>query len=422
MINPKKYIYKFISWFLMFYAIIALVIGEFSQKQNIVCGVLILLYMVLALWRIRKHYNLWFMTFMMFFFNYSIIMNDYLPGGNEIVLPHYGDVYFYGIGVHLMLLFVSVFFERLIPKINKTQSINLRKSAKNNYILVIGAILVMILIIVFGISRETGGGYTVHVTALYEYIYLVAFMGLYYSNHNIKAEMVIVGLIFVAILQDLMYGGRITSLQLIVLLIIYYEEWLSKKIVILGCMAGMLLFNIIGIYRSSYSWSSINISSIITSTMENRFALDTAYYAWYASITNIVTTFMCSMQERLSNLWGFVLSVLGIDLEGYILLPTLSNLKGNSNYGGSIIFTYAYFWAGLVGVIILSVLMAKTFEWTVKRNDKPVGLCFVTVLCVTFPRWYLYSPLNFFRSMLLSGVCFGIFYIANKLMKCRPLI
>ena len=422
MIVTKCKTHTFLSYLFMAYAVIALVINRYNPVQNMLCGIAVLIYMLITLFEIKNHYNLWFMTFLMFFFNYSIIVNDYLPGGQAIALTYYGDPFYYGIGIHLMLLFVTVFFTNLLPKIKDYDAICMRKNAKNNSILVVGIIALMLLIIVFGISREVGNGYNVQVTALYEYLYLLAFMALYYSDGNIKTEIFIVGIILVAIVQDLMLGGRITSLQLIVLLIIYYEEWLSKKLLLLGCTAGLMLFNIIGIYRHSHSWASINVSSIIASTLENRFALDTAYFAWYASITNVVTTLTSSLQERLHNLLGFVLSILGVDLEGYVLLPTLSHLKGNMNYGGSLIFTYAYFWLGIIGVIILAFVMAKVMAWGVKNGKSVIGLFVVTILCVTLPRWYLYSPLNFFRSLLLGGICFGVFYIADRIVRYRPLV
>ncbi|MDK2924158.1 MAG: hypothetical protein PWQ90_1599, partial [Pseudothermotoga sp.] len=93
--------------------------------------------------------------------------------------------------------------------------------------------LVLLLILVFGIRRGPLLTYEVRITPVYEYASIL-FILLYRYTARSKTKAKLFALLIVAFaLQDLYYGGRVTTLRLITVyaLTMYYPKLTKAKIV-----------------------------------------------------------------------------------------------------------------------------------------------------------------------------------------------
>lgn len=219
-------------------------------------SVLLLAWLVISidLFLLHKNRNnklLLILNFCIFFFNYSICVGEYIAnnvliGNNNLYNTRHGNLYIDGI----FLLFVFdcirlLFLNRKIP--------NIKIQYRSNIVLFYSIFLYLIYVALFEVNREPSLQYEVKITAFYEYSILFFAFLIYYSGQSSFRNQITHLLAIFFIVQDLYYGGRATSLQLIFLfLIMKYPSYLKFGKLILGFPIGLLVFTVVGAYRTYY--------------------------------------------------------------------------------------------------------------------------------------------------------------------------
>ncbi|MDN4495106.1 hypothetical protein [Ureibacillus aquaedulcis] len=406
----------FISFKLCFVMVLLLffLIFESSKGVNLFFACLALFFSGVLLFKSRRSIPIFLISFFILYSNYSIIVGEYFVGG-ELGIPLYEvkDTEIYGIGIKLMLLFVSIVALFLKPSKILIESIEIKP--KDNLLVFIGLCILLLFILVFGINRGEINSYSVSITPLYEYSLLIFLMAYYVSGKTKQriSSLLVIAVVFV--LQDFYYGGRITSLQIILLLLItVFLRKLSVKFILIGGFLGIVVNSIVGLYRSSYSFEDINLLNVLVGMKDNFFVFDTPIYAYYATATHIASVSLLSITERLESFFGFIATIfIGSEIE----IADITTFVVNNyffNYGGGLIFSHFYFWFGWFGVIISAVLIVYLLN--IIRNVKSEYMKLAIVIFIfSVPRWYLYTPLNLFRPELLGLLLFVCIKAVNKI-------
>lgn len=380
------------------------------------CILLIDLYL---LYKNRHNNLLLVINLIIFFFNYSICAGEYILQnselGDDLYSTSYGNLYIDGV----FLLFIFEFI-RLIFFRHKIKNIEIKTQSSPILFYLIYSFLIYIAI--FEVNREYSLAYEVKITPLYEYSTLLFILLLYYCGKSNFRNIIAHLLAVIFIIQDMYYGGRVTSLQLILLFLIMKHKHLMKfEYIIIFFPIATLLFTVIGVYRSNYTFDISLISTTIEEIKSTGFVQDTAICAYLASITHINAHIHTDCFTEFTSFIAFISTIFfgskasflfGFDPE----LPDVTTISQHFhwNVGGGLIFTWYYFWFGLSGVIIFTTLMFYTIK-KIFYSHKDIFILIAIAITLTLPRWYLYSPLAFLRGpFFILPILYTFFNIVNQ--------
>lgn len=289
---------------------------------------------------------------------------------------------------------------------------------RGNSVVVLFLSLVLAFIMVYGFSRPVEAGTRGNASALYEYSVVIFIVAFYYARKRVEKGILSI-LLFIFVLQDLIFGGRSTALQLLIcwFLIFLAHKAKLKHVIPVGIVL-LLVFSAVGALRGSI----LNLTSLADaakSILNGKLTLDTAYSAFYTSATFIDMEAKISIFERLRLFGRFLLSMLlGGSAVSDSNLPEYTRQYYTHYYGGVLPF-YFHFYLGYFGVVINAVYTL----WVQKkllmvRNDskwKNLKKCLSIYFVCSIPRWYLYSPSPLVRGMIVFGIIYGGCYVINNL-------
>lgn len=411
-VNRGVHLLKIIDLFIVVYVLNNIIYANYTFKTNRNVALLALYLSVTLLFRTRKSIILFLSSIMIFYFNYSVIMKEYIGFYKNVQsFMIYHTIYYYGITINMFVLFLIIFSRGMsIQKKIEVEFINRRY---NSLILII-IFVVLMLIWFFAIDRQLSDTYGVKITSIYEYAYLLFIFAFYYSKDSKICNNLFIILAGVFVVQDLYLGGRITSLQII--LVVFYMNYkrlhLRRRELLYGISGGILLFNFVDVYRVSYSASGITIGTLIKGILDSRFTLNTAYNAYYTTVTHVVAHSSTVFDERLNNFYGFLCDLIGIELNNYRYLSLYVRDLGLANIGGGWYMSHFYFWFGWIGVIggsLLLVFIVNHIMRAIKCRKKDLYMLQLITILSTLPRWYLYTPLSFYRGIILVTVLYLLF-------------
>lgn len=414
--NNQMYVDELLMRFAPRVLLIALVacyflFGKDIQYYRELGGGLVLLMSAYLVFVSRVNVGLFSVFLFVAYCNYSVVLGEYFFDG-RLGAPLY-DVKFthiYDSLLYLLLAFSSV----LTIIYNPSASIDVEDVVVDSPYVFFGAIFVLVLVFIFGVDRGASSGYMVRISSFYEYsvaIFLLAFIvsGLSPARNGFL-------LIFMGVfaLQDLFYGGRITSVQLALLSVItIFARTVKLKHVCLAFVLGVFLLAFVGASRFGLEGGSL--SGAILNIFSNYFVFDTSVYAFYASATHVAASALAGQEAKTQSFISFLLLILlGSVSEGETLTSYVSD-NFFPNLGGGFFPSSFFFWFGWVGVVFASAALGLLIN-KLSRTTTQLGFCLMAILVATAPRWYLYSPGNLLRGMLVFSV---IFLLA---MACRQVI
>lgn len=401
MFLTKNKILEITSLFIIFFCLFFL--EAFEIKVEKIYAILTLFLSFILLYKNRKNDELKILFFILLYFTYSIIMGEYLLGNLKLNfhgLQKYREYYL--IGIKLLYLFVVILYLGIDKNIKKYK-LNVYKKNIILFNLIIAAIL---YIGTFKINRSNSSGYEVKILPMYEYVYLLfGYLGIY-SNNEKKNKYIILALAFFIIIQDFIYGGRITSLQIVlVIFLLFYRKKITLRFIFLGSILGILIMNIVNNYRKAYNFSDTLIFDTLKETIKNGFINETAIYAYAASVTHIAASKLYESDFRMQSFFSFLRRIFnGGNWNGAekALVTRISN-QYFTNVGGGILPTHFYFWLGLVGAVCAFIFLTFIIRKIYYQKNQYFYLMMLFIVA-TSPRWYLYTPLNFFRGPIFFNL------------------
>lgn len=390
-------------------------LSDASALTNKFLALLTLLFSLFFLYKSKDNIPVFIIAFFIFYCNYSIVVGEYLSGG-ELGAPLYEvkTIEIYNLNIKVLLLFISII--SLFYKKKKVDLSTFYLKPNNNILLFIIIYIILIFVLIFGINRSELSSYSIRITPLYEYSTLL-FLFLYYtSGKSTLRKLMIFFLLSLFIFQDFYYGGRITSIQLILLFVLtFLSKKLSINLIMFTGIAGIFANSLIGAYRVNYSIDMDIISLSIKNITSNLLIFDTPLYAFYSSATHIAASQLVNINERINTLLSFILSIfIGSNNE----LSDVTRYVTNNyymNWGGGVFPSHFFFWLSWGGVILGAILVL--FFINKVGYSKTIFQQFISiVVIITVPRWYLYTPLSIFRPIFLLSIVFLIFLITQTIL------
>ena len=377
--------------------------GEFSLPISI----LILLINLHSCFKVRHQWYLLVIYGVIFYSNYSICMANYIAPIENYFTAWKHTAYSIE-GLHI-LLFFSLLLNLIIPQhISKKPILPLIQQNRRAPILSMGILGVLILVGIFEFNHPDLAGTRGMGTAIYEYSIIGFIIGLYYTGKIQWLQLLyaLVGSFFV--FQNFIFGGRIEGLQIILLFILaFFSNKLRVKYVFPLLVIGLILLTGIGQFRAEFK---LNIDSFleITNRLTHEYLVtDTAYAAYFASLTFLAVLPFTPWTMRLKFFQQFLMYIfVGSRLSGF---DPWGYTKGFFvHYGGGLLPFFAYFYLGVVGVILLALYLRFLLGYIAIVSECSSGFlrCITLYLTVTVFRWYLYGPSQLTRGCLLVAICY----------------
>ncbi len=388
-------------------------------------AIVVLVLNVLMCLRTRKTPAILLLSVILTYFNYSFCYMFYGNGQKALLDPNMikmtieWETKLKGIAV---VLFFNLILYMYIPKIGMKAGCFLKefnKERKTEFF-IIPIIMVLIFIGIFCIERRSDAeSYYVAISPFYEYSYILVIFALYCAkSRNWRIVIWIISALLC--IQDLYYGGRVTTLQIgLVFAMLYGNKWVRIDTVIPVMMIGVILFRAISLYRMSYSLENVIYERLIEDTMQGGMALDTAYFAYHSSLGFVKAIEEVPVWFRLRNMGGILMNSFGIKTS--MLADTANSIIKDLGYftvGGGVMPIYFYFWMEISSLLLFSLLVGWIFD-KLGRLIKSIlygdlAKLILIVICVTTPRWYLYTPLIFFKTgLFLTPLLFGMLKIGE---------
>lgn len=353
------------------------------------------------------------------FSNYSICFTNYISPNLNTIFTGLSDAYVGFIGLQILLLFISligIFFDYKISNTFDLHFLNTNVVQNRRfYIYHILNYVALLFILVFAYTRPDAAGDRGSPSTLYEYSILLITVGFYFSKYNKFIQSGYVISVFLFSLQNFMFGGRITGLQLLFVLLIYIygNRRVSLKLLLTLGILYVVMVSIGSLRGNILSGNADVIFQQLDYLLQNGFSLDTAYSSYFTSLQFILTSELISISQRL---YMGLLQILSY-IVGGTLLPEaniavfVSNFY--TNYMGGVLPFFGYFCFGWIGVLLCAVLVVFYLNQfkrlpSLINNECQHGflLCVAVYLSSTTFRWYLYSPNNLIRGVFLLGIVY----------------
>jgi hypothetical protein len=390
---------------------------EPSIQTNKFFGLFVIIFSLILLYKTKGNLFAFLIAFFILYSNYSIFVGEYLVG-SDLGIPLYQlkTEHYYGTAIRVLLFFISIVALFIKPRVVEKQNFIL--TPKDNIVLFYALYFVLILIWIFGIDRSANlDTYSVSITPIYEYATLIFLFAIYSSGFRRFRIITLMFMLLIFVLQDFYYGGRITSLQLILLfLVTIFLKKLSPKMIIVGGIIGILINSVIGAYRKKYSLDSMGVFDIVKGVFNNYFVFDTPVYAYYTTVAHLAATELMDWRIRIESFLAFIFAIFTGNNE---LSDVTSYVTNNYyfNYGGGLIPTHFYYWLGWLGVILIACILIIILN-KIGSAKKDIWKIISISIVMTVPRWYLYTPLSLFRQVFLIVILYYAFIVAhNSLLK-----
>lgn len=334
-------------------------------------------------------------------------------------------------GIATLVLFLSILvflFPNCINKYGRGNNVFRRKETNIIFVTIIAVILILVMVYGFG-RPDSLGDERGKPSVLYEYSIILFIAAFYFSGKSCSANIVLSIILALFALQNLMYGGRVTALQLIfVWFFFFYSEKMSTLPLSISIAVGLMLFTVVGNLRTGFLSSSISqIFQSLISSVSSGLAWDTAYSSWHTSLTFYAFKDLCSAKEVCFLLGQWLISIiLGGSAVPAANLPALTQSVIFHQFGG-ILPIYFDFYLGVLGVILIGCyvgfLIRRINNTSLEHYSRENGIARQALklsclyITVTAPRWLLYSPSQITRGLILCLLACGVLLWIEQSMR-----
>lgn len=401
------------------------------EYENTACIFLLVLSVELILWS-KNNFLMLIIMGIMAYCNYSIVFAEYLHVIEGTMFTKYAGTFVAQKSIYIMLLFEAVLC-CLLSFIDNSRKIQVSSEnmadtlyrGKIVRIFVLLSNIVLLFILIFGFKRPDTLGDRGSPSAIYEYSIIIFILCFYFGNKYKWCKCLTSCMLALYAIQNFVFGGRITGLQLLIVAYVMMLEsrWSLKKVLPI-IIAGFLAMSMIGVARGAILSGDFSINGIIKILKERMFTLDTAYSSYHTSITFILMEEQVSMWDRIHVFCGFLKSIIvgGYDsVESNVARVTAQFYQ---HYDGGVLPFYFHYYFGWIGVPMIAGYLALIMKMMTKLTRKTQGLgkCICVYLVASTFRWYIYSPIQITRGILLLTVCYCITekIIKSVLRKKQP--
>lgn len=342
----------------------------------------------------------------------------FLLEGNDIKTTFYEKYYDKEI-YHLIYLQYAIFVSIFLLTVSNKNPILTRIHRREKDFFYHTFVSILAFILLFGKTGENllEAGYTQFEMntflnlAINEYYLLFLIICLFYYKPGKLVHL----LSILYVLKNLLYGGRIESLQLFIAYAVYLDINPKKLINIVYGLLLLVTFQVYGVVRSTgigfdlfinaFSSNSSYFTLIYLKQATGTFA-EVIYSsaAMYGLLEDSIITFSQRVDSTLGHLFSYILPYTLLDKDANIAL-TVQSKTGSG--GGSLISSYFYFIGGWAVVVIGPLLYGHLYRRVVKSGSIIFQLA-ALIIIVTIPRWLIYNHITFVKSAFYIVIIFLI--------------
>lgn len=316
----------------------------------------------------------------------------------------------------LLLLYVFMSGLLFVPIIRREYFVVLfNRNRDGNMLIFCGGLLFLVLTFFYGFEKPEETGDRGAPSSIYEYSIIVFIFSYYYSKYRWQFALLSL-VLFLFCAQNIIYGGRVTALQLMVVffLCIIKPNYKIKKYIPYIVLA-FIVFTAVGSLRGEILMGGNIFTVAIDKVISTKLALDTSYSAFYCSLTFLKVLHRIDVYEHLYLIKQYICYLLfGSGVKDSNLSEYTFNYYEHT-YGGVLPF-YAYFYLfGYFGVLLLNLYIKKIFKLAFSGNN--FSKCFCLYFVATTPRWFLYSPSPITRGLMFFFIIYTICTCFDRLSK-----
>lgn len=388
--------------------VVILILLNLEGQYNQCLAICVLFYSALSVIKSRKNWYLLIIEITLLFCNYSIVGPNYLFHINSSFFEFSNDPVG-ALGLNILLGFTVMNYIFAPSVADKNQEKPITSEGRYNPIIIIGFLALLSLIWFFGFTRPTAVGGRGTPTAIYEYSIVFIIIGFYYTGNKIWAKICITFAAIMFAMQNFIYGGRITGVQLILCIVMcLFIDKISVRKVVIAATVGLPVMTGIGSDRGSFALTLASFTNSVQNIFGGKLTLDTAYSAYYTSLTFLKAKEYTEFGRRMYMFKQFLLSLI---LGGSVIDSNLPDYTRTTfmHYWGGVTPYYAYFYLGIVGVFLISLYIGFLKKQIRDKDTKSdfIRCMSIYVVATTF-RWYLYAPTQILRGILLLWFVFTV--------------
>ncbi len=422
--RQKKILIRF---FLLFVFLIVQLISDFDLK-NKVFVILSMIFLIRLIYIFRDIRPL----FMLFLFMFSYTMPFYQVFFLDKTVSYHASFntpYFLSRVLEIFTLFIFGINFFIIKNL-KYQFVSKRFKRSENKVVFYLLSLIVLFIALFALQGQnllSGASYgdlDKDRSPMYEYSLIFLSILIFGFKNNFRNRVIIIGLSSFIILKDILYGGRVTSFMLLILLFYgYFEHKISTKRIVIYSVIFYFIMASLSVIRGNpallldgFKFGEIvegffakNDNEIVTSNQG-----DIAQSS--ARLIGFTKKNILNQPRRTRALYEFVRSVFTPGFSQHEL-SNLSKYKKEeySAGGGTLLPIYFYIWLSYFGIILISWFFSKIAIMFQSTNKEHI-LLFCILVMTTYPRWIGYSPNTMFK---LSLYVIPIFLIIKNFIKIK---
>lgn len=385
-----------------------------NGSMNVPIAWMIIFMSAISLYHSRTNWYLLIPCLIIFYYNYSICMAEYISVLENSYFTSFSGT---NIGDQGLIVFgiFNMFFFLVLSMAKNTyhdgnKACNIINYNRFNPYVEILIIIILCIIWFVGFKRPEMAGERGTPSSYFEYSIIFFIIGFYFSGKSRSYHSILYFLAIAYAFLNFRYGGRATGIQIVLCVAMCtYLDRIPRRWLILGGIAVFMMMSLIGAFRATTSISVDNLKTVWSILKDGKFTNDTAYAAYFSSMTFIAYAGECTISQRL-NLFGRYL--LSIPLGGKVADSNLPEITGRTylHFGGGVLPFYFYFYLGHFGEIICSTYLFWLFRKIVTGTARNKGLwrCIGIYVASTSFRWYIYSPSQITRGVLLLTIVYAV--------------
>jgi hypothetical protein len=292
-------------------------------------------------------------------------------------------------------------------------------------------------ILIFGVSGDSiisRGTYSrEHLSTLgglkiYEY-FLIFYFPLLLSARTKILNIITIILGGLFCIKGLLIGGRIETLQYLLLIGVFYRKRFDKIKTVKFLLLSFFSFFMFSIYSSvrnnplllfSDQWTEL--FTLSNTTVRESVKVSHHGDVAYASMRMIglVEIGIWDLSYRIKSLFLFFLRIIvPIKFINSGAADPSTDLRDiYPAGGGGTIFTYFYIWFGLLGSLLSGLLVGSIFNKFKNGVKNEYLQIYISFVIITMPRWIAYTPIVIFKFALYAVFIYYIFIkLLPKLLK-----
>ena len=288
------------------------------------------------------------------------------------------------------------------------------KMENNPALFYFGYVVLWVIMIFFGYSSGVGADYVSDTSSIYEYILVICPVVWLYSNNDPSKKKLLLLFCFSYCVKSMLHGDRSSMIPMCVFIyFLYFSKYkLKVKYVIIFAIVGVLVSNIINVYRI---FNYISITDLSGEYFQkygaNMFTSDTVSQSYYTSVVTQLT------RDKVANsfiyFFDFLLSIVfggsygNADVNKFVL-------RFYTEKFGGFYYSWPFFWFGTFGVFVASCILGKVLKVVFTKVSSYTNVLKMVIVIFCF-RWYLYTCFDFFRGVLfVTSVFYFLFYYTNS--------